>query len=62
MPLGSPLDNVFDSDPSHYFGAEPGISIEKFTNGIDADSPTDAPELRIGSVVEWGYLVGNTGN
>jgi hypothetical protein len=62
IPPGTPLDNVLATDPSHYFGADPGISIEKFTNGVDADTPADAPELRIGSVVEWGYLVGNTGN
>ena len=41
---------VSDSDPSHYFGVEAAISIEKATNGFDADAPPRAP-LRPGSTV-----------
>ena len=28
------------TDPSHYFGSDASIAIEKQTNGEDADSPT----------------------
>jgi uncharacterized repeat protein (TIGR01451 family) len=53
--------NVSDDNPSHYFGANPGIEIIKFTNGEDAD---DAPgiNLRVGDPVTWTYQVRNTGN
>jgi LPXTG-motif cell wall-anchored protein len=52
---------VTDEDPSQYFGAVPGVDIEKSTNGQDAD---DAPGVHVGagSVVEWTYVVTNTGN
>ena len=50
-----------DDDPSNYFGASPGILLEKSTNGVDAD---DAPGVLIpvGQPVEWTYTVANTGN
>ncbi len=32
-------DQVGSLDPSHYFGAESGISLFKYTNGIDANEP-----------------------
>ncbi len=53
--------NVSDTDPSHYFGAEPAIDIEKSTNGEDADTPT-GPVLAVGDTVTWEYVVTNTGN
>ena len=57
-PTGTP---VTDEDPSHYFGGDPGIDIEKATNGQDADTPT-GPSLLIGSPVTWTYVVTNNGN
>lgn len=53
---------VTDSDPSHYFGTVPGIALEKFTNGIDADLPADGPTLAVGCDVRWSYEITNTGN
>jgi von Willebrand factor type A domain len=53
---------VGDLDQSHYYGASPGIGIEKFTNGIDADTPDTATRVAIGDFVDWGYVVFNTGN
>ncbi|NEP42374.1 MAG: hypothetical protein F6K35_25415, partial [Okeania sp. SIO2H7] len=60
-------DGVNDSDPSHYVNGEPdpqnpGIEIEKSTNGVDADAPEDAPEIAPGDTVTWTYKVTNTGN
>jgi hypothetical protein len=55
---------VTDSDPSHYYGfipEEPGVDIEKATNGEDADLPT-GPAVLVSDPVTWTYLVSNTGN
>ncbi|WP_194410028.1 DUF7507 domain-containing protein [Microbacterium cremeum] len=52
---------VTDEDPSHYFGAEPSVDIEKATNGQDADTPT-GPLVTVGGAVRWTYVVTNTGN
>lgn len=52
---------VTDTDPSHYYGYEPGIDIEKSTNGVDADTPT-GPSIPVGDPVEWEYVVTNIGN
>lgn len=52
---------VSDTDPSHYFGAEPpGILLEKLVNGEDADAPT-GPSIPEGEEVVWTYNVENTG-
>ena len=53
-----------DNDPSHYFGVASAISIEKYTNGADADLITDpdVPILRVGDTVDWIYVVTNEGN
>jgi hypothetical protein len=53
--------SVSDTDPSHYFGADPEVDIEKSTNGVDADMPT-GPEICVDGLVLWTYEVANTGN
>jgi large repetitive protein len=55
---------VTDNDPSHYFGVMSEVDIEKYTNGFDADELTDpdVPLLRVGSPVQWTYVVTNLGN
>ena len=62
---GTPLPGVGDvtaEDPSHYFGGDPGLDIEKATNGVDADTPADAPAILAGEAVSWTYVVTNPGN
>jgi uncharacterized repeat protein (TIGR01451 family) len=51
-----------DEDPSHYWGipSEPGVDIEKATNGDDADT-TFGPAVPVGDTVTWTYVVTNTG-
>jgi len=51
---------VSDSDPSHYFGIEPGpaIQLEKATNGQDADA-APGPAIPEGDPVTWTYVVSN---
>jgi uncharacterized repeat protein (TIGR01451 family) len=52
---------VCEEDPSHHFGANPAIDLEKATNGEDADEPT-GPVVPVGSTVEFTYEVTNTGS
>ena len=40
---------------------DPGINIEKATNGVDADVPT-GPFITIDDPVTWTYVITNTGN
>ncbi len=56
-----PVPPIGDADPSAYFGASPGIDVEKATNGVDADTGT-GPFVSVGDEVEWTYVVENTGN
>lgn len=50
-----------DSDPSHYFGTDPSVHLEKFTNGENADIEP-GPSIPTGNEIVWTYLVVNTGN
>jgi len=60
-PTGVPLAAVTDNDLSHYFGGEPGLLIEKATNGVDADA-APGPIVDVGDPVTWTYVVTNAGN
>jgi uncharacterized repeat protein (TIGR01451 family) len=53
--------SVSASDPEHYFGAAPAITITTLTNGTNNDT---APGLLIvtGTALTWTYQVKNTGN
>ncbi len=55
------MQQVGSLDPSHYFGAQSGISLFKYTNGIDANEPP-GPNIAEGDEVVWTYDVVNTGN
>ena len=61
-PDGRPLTSVDDEDPSNYTGVplEPGIDIEKATNGVDSDV-APGEDIAAGSLVTWTYVVENTG-
>jgi hypothetical protein len=52
-----------DSDLSHYCNPSgtPGIDIEKYVNGSDADTLADAVQIAAGNTVTWTYKVKNTG-
>jgi uncharacterized repeat protein (TIGR01451 family) len=45
-----------DKDSSHYFGASPEISLEKFTN------QKEFAFVRVGEPLTWTYRVSNSGN
>lgn len=52
---------VTDSDPSHYFGSEAGVSVKKLTNAVDI-GVDPIPYILIGDPVNWTYIVKNVGN
>jgi len=58
-----PDGNVVGADdPSNYFGtASPSVTIEKSTNGEDADEAPGA-DVAAGDPVTWTYTVNNDGN
>jgi len=45
----------------NYNNVKGALSIQKSTNGIDADL-APGPKVQVGSTVKWTYLVKNTGN
>jgi len=53
--------DVNDTDPGHYFGADPDIDLEKLVDGEDADVPT-GPIVEAGSTVTFTFIVQNIGN
>ena len=58
---GNPLgDPVTDDDPANHIGATSTLTIEKSTNGVDADDPT-GPRISIGDDVIFRYVVTNSG-
>ncbi len=51
------FDNeLSDDDPANYYGSEPGIDVDKVTNG------DDGLLIEAGSDITWTYTVTNTGN
>ena len=58
---GTPFGGVVtDSDPASHIGATASISLEKFTNGEDADD-LGGPEIETGDDVTFTYVVSNDG-
>lgn len=54
---------VEDEDPAHaYTPSEPGIDIEKFINGVDADTEAEAVEVEAGSKMTVKFVIKNTGD
>ncbi|MFV0257111.1 MAG: DUF5979 domain-containing protein, partial [Acidimicrobiales bacterium] len=58
-PAGQPVTPA--TDDSSYFGAEPGVSIDKTTT-IGTGTPGDGVMAVEGDPVTWTYTVTNTGN
>lgn len=51
----APFDNPL------FAPAEPALTIEKSTNGEDADTAAEGPQLAVGSTATFEYVVTNTG-
>ncbi len=56
--------SAIDSDASGYINevANPGINLEKFTNGFDVTDANNLPTIAVGADVTFTYTVENTGN
>ena len=50
---------VIISSPAQ--ATEPGIAVNKTTNGVDSDAPT-GEAIRVGDPVVWEYTIGNVGD
>ncbi len=55
-------ESNLDQDFGYDAPQNPGIEIEKSTNGVDADTPEEAAEMAAGETVTWTYEVTNTGD
>jgi hypothetical protein len=55
---GDPLE---EEDPANYFGTDPAISIVKFVNGADANTPP-GETVAVGDDAVFTYELANTGN
>lgn len=61
-PPDDPNGQASDDDPSSYEGIpDPAISLEKLTNGEDADDSDDAVRVAAGEEVVWTFEVTNPG-
>ena len=49
------------SGPATKTFVRPDIEMKKFTNGVDADTEAEAPQIAPGDLVTWTYKVTNTG-
>lgn len=58
---GIPPDSIVTCQIVNIADPAPSMSIEKYTNGVDADDPP-GPFIRVGDEVTWTYIVTNTGN
>ncbi len=58
---GEPVPPLDAADPSHHYGAEPGVGVVKMVNGDDANEAPGA-QIDIGTPITWTYEVTNTGN
>ncbi len=59
VPGGVNGNAITDSDPSHYFGVDPGIMLEK--SGIFNDESGDG-FAQPGETISYGFAVTNIGN
>lgn len=57
-----PFESIVTCTLVNRLPAEPSIDVEKHTDGVDADTPADAPFIPVGETVLWEYEVTNTGN
>ncbi|MEM7091968.1 MAG: SdrD B-like domain-containing protein [Actinomycetota bacterium] len=61
-PGGDPIPKPTDDDPSHYFGVDASVDIEKDTNGNQADTPAEQDAIALTDPVVWTFVVENDGN
>jgi len=62
VPAGNPaLPPLSASNPSHYEVFTPTIQVRKYTNGFDADLPSDPqPVVNLTDTVTWTFVITNS--